>query len=276
MNYAYQPLIHYPIPEIASVLTQGFSGYFVPIKITPEALLQMARQLSLDFTASYMVCHNAHPVGVALVGRRGWSSRLAAMSILPDHRGQGAGTYLLEQLISDSKARGEKAIVLEVIEQNEPAVKLYRKFGFATVRRLTGYAKTTASPAALNQPSLQEIDLPELARHVLQYGPINLPWQLSGETLGNFSLPTRAYQLDSAMLALSDPTQPKIVIYSLLTLPDARGNGKARQIVEAAMAQFQQREWIVPALCPEEFGGFFAHLGFTKGEISQLQMSLPH
>jgi ribosomal protein S18 acetylase RimI-like enzyme len=277
MTYSYQPLSNYSILEIAAVLTQGFAGYLVPINITAEALLQMARQLSIDFTTSYMLCWEEHPVGAALVGRRGWSSRLAAMSIVPEHRGRGAGAYLLQQLIADSKARGERAIVLEVIEQNEPAVKLYQKVGFTTVRRLTGYTKTTATAPAPSHPAeLQEIDLPTLARQVLQHGPVDLPWQLSGQTLGNFSLPTHAYQLDSAFLALSDPTQAKVVIYSLLTLPAARGQGQARQIVEAALQQFPDRAWVVPALCPEEFGGFFEHLGFVKGEISQWQMHLTH
>lgn len=277
MNYTFQPLINYTIQESAAVLTQGFSGYFVPIHVTKDALLQMVRQLSLDLAASYMLCCEESPVGVALVGRRGWTSRLAAMSILPEHRGRGAGSYILEQLVAHSKARGERTIVLEVIEQNEPAVKLYQKFGFTTVRRLLGYSKTDGSSLEeANQARLQEIDLPELARHVLQDAPADLPWQLSGETLGHTSLPTRAYWLDGAFLALSDPSKEKVAITSLLTLPDSRGKGKAKQIVEAAMRQFPQREWMVPPLCPEEFGGFFAHMGFVRGEISQLQMKLEH
>lgn len=291
MTYSSRPLINYPLTTIAAVLTEGFSGYFVPIHITEAALHQMVRQQSIDFSTSYMICAESHanegkaennePVGVALVARRGWTSRLAAMSIVPEHRGQGAGTDVMAQLIADSKTRGDREIVLEVIEQNEPAVKLYQNVGFATVRRLVSYAQKTTAP--LNSPhipthtsTLQEINMTDLARHLHQYGPADLPWQLSAETLATFSPPARAFELDHAWLALSDPSQAKIAIYSLFTPPDARNQGKARRIVEAAMKEFPQKEWAVPALCPEECGGFFEKMGFTRGEISQFQMSLIH
>lgn len=273
MNYTHQPLIAYALEEIAAVLTQGFAGYFVPITVSAEGLLQVIRELSIDLRASYMICADTTPVGVALIGRRGWTSRLAAMSILPDHRGKGAGTYLMAQLIADSQVRGDREIVLEVIEQNEPALKLYQNAGFTIVRRLTGYTQTPPlSVADVQIYPLQEIDLSELARIVHHYESADLPWQISGATLVNFSLPKRAFRLGSAFLALSDPAEEKIAILSLFVLPTMRGREHAKHIVASAMHQFPERHWTVPALCPEEYGGIFERLAFTRGEISQFQM----
>lgn len=48
-----------------------------------------------------------------------------------DFRGLGLGTYLLQELISQAHfLKGIKIIVLTVVPQNQPAIKLYRRLGF--------------------------------------------------------------------------------------------------------------------------------------------------
>ena len=271
-NFDHKALIDYPLDEIAAVVTRGFSGYFVPITVTRSALLQMIRQYGVDLSSSYMICSGYTPIGATLVGRRGTCSRVATMSIMPDYRAKGAGSSILEALIRDARQRGDQSLVLEVIEQNEAALQLYQKFGFTKVRRLVGYAKEAKT--SNERAPLQEIEMSELAQNVLNHSSDDLPWQISGETLCNFNLPQLAYKREAAYLALSDPEQPEIVIHSLLTSTDARGNGQARQILEAAMAQFPNKKWKVPAICPEEYGGFFERMKFTQSEITQFQMKL--
>ncbi len=61
------------------------------------------------------------------------------MGIVVNARNSGVGTWAMEQLIEEAKARGEKQMLLEVIEQNTAGVKLYEKVGFEKVRRLVGY-----------------------------------------------------------------------------------------------------------------------------------------
>jgi ribosomal protein S18 acetylase RimI-like enzyme len=94
----------------------------------------------VDLELSRVILHAARPVGVALLARRGWTSRLAAMSILPDARGRGIGAVCVRQLLDEAKTRGDQSMTLEVIEQNEPAVRLYEKCGFAKMRRLLGFS----------------------------------------------------------------------------------------------------------------------------------------
>lgn len=276
-HFEHGTLLEYPLDEIAAVLTDGFDGYFVPINITKQTLLVMIQQYGVDLSASYMIRKDGSPVGAVLIGRRGSCSRVAAMSIQPQFRGTGAGSYILDKLLVDARQRGDQSLVLEVIEQNEPAHHLYEKFGFTKVRRLVGYTKAADSARKTNatqKSELHEIEMTTLARNVLNHGPADLPWQLAGDTLCNFSLPQRAYQLGSAYLALSDLSQPNVAIHSLLVLPDARGQGQAKRILETAVAHFPNRSWKMPAICPEEFGGVFAKLGFVQEEITQFQMRL--
>jgi hypothetical protein len=72
-------------------------------------------------------------------------------------------------------------MVLEVIEQNAPAVHLYQKFGFTAVRRLLGYQ--IENPQVKADDLLEEIDIREMGCLISLYGLSDLPWQISAETI---------------------------------------------------------------------------------------------
>ena len=75
----------------------------------------------------------------------------------------------MRDAIADARARGDHALLLEVIEQNTPAVKLYTSLGFRLVRRLVGYRWEPG--AARRMPGrVREIDPLELARVVHREG----------------------------------------------------------------------------------------------------------
>ena len=104
----------------------------------------------------------------------------------------------MARLIDEARARGERAMVLEVIQQNEPAVRLYTKCGFRTVRRLVGYV---ASPPhdgdsrRAEQAALVEIDVRELARQV-SVRPARPALADPGESLAQMGPPNVAYRLE--------------------------------------------------------------------------------
>ena len=56
-----------------------------------------------------------------------------AMSVLKDHRGQGIGTHLLQELITQLSEKGYKKISLSVQKANY-AVRMYEHAGFRTIR----------------------------------------------------------------------------------------------------------------------------------------------
>ncbi len=58
-----------------------------------------------------------------------------------DYRNKGVGTLLLRELISICKEFKANSIFLEVSEDNEPAIKLYKKLGFENVGIRKNYYK---------------------------------------------------------------------------------------------------------------------------------------
>jgi ribosomal protein S18 acetylase RimI-like enzyme len=163
-------------------------------------------------------------------------------------------------------------MLLEVIEQNDAAVRLYEKFGFQNMRRLFGYLRKEA--VELEPGHVQEVDVREVGWLIAQHGLHDLPWQLTGETISQMTPPTRAYCKGKAYIVISDPESGHVVIWSLLVEPDARGNHFGRRILKTVIANHPQKTWHVPALYPQELGRVFESAGFQREALTQWQMRL--
>lgn len=64
------------------------------------------------------------------------------ISIIEEYWGYGIGSMLLDALIEFAKQVGLRVLTLEVVTENQRAVRLYEKFGFKTVGKLTGRLKS--------------------------------------------------------------------------------------------------------------------------------------
>jgi ribosomal protein S18 acetylase RimI-like enzyme len=278
MNLEFPSMADYGLKPAAEVLARGFEDYFVRIPSTVGVLLNMARADSVDLALSCVFVRDGNAVGGALIARRGWTTRLAGMAIVPDARRGGIGRAAVLHLLTEAKARGDRMMVLEVIEQNTAAVELYRACGFQTLRRLVGFAGSPSSDAVA-PARLLEVDLREVAAAVTRYGLPDLPWQLSGETLAQLTPPGVAYQLDGVWIALTDPAQAIVTIRGLIAEPTALGDGTPRcrdreaALLRAIMAKHAgKEEWRFSAVWPEELAAVIALTGLARSPLTQWQM----
>lgn len=177
----------------------------------------------------------------------------------------------MRHLMAEAAARGEREMVLEVIEQNERAARLYERCGLRTVRRLVGYEGTPQAdgPAA----AVVECDVRDVARALMAHGPDDLPWQLSAETLAQATTPTLGFRSETSFVAISDPAAARMTVWGLVTLPEARRRGMASALLRAIVARYPGREWRVIAIWPEHLGALFERLGLQRAKLSQWQMS---
>ena len=267
-----KPASDHPLPDLTQLLNLSFENYLAPVTFNLPQFLTMIRKDSVDLSASRVLIADDKPIGIALIARRGWTSRLAAMGIVQDMRGKGTGSWFMEKLIEEARDRKDHDMVLEVIEQNEQAVKLYQKCGFQNIRRLIGMIRRDASEIAKN--SLEEIDLREAGALISQHGLTNLPWQLAGETIAHLNPPARAFRNGPALVVTSNPEAEHVVIWSLLVEPHARGKQLSVTMLKSLIAEHAGQTWHVPAIFSEEFGKIFERAGFEKEELSQWQMKL--
>jgi len=261
--------------DVVAALTRAFEGYIVPLRFTPQAYERRFRSEDLDPYASRVWLKDGEPVGVLLLARRGWTSRVAGMGFAPEVRRQGLGRQALLETIREAKERRERTMLLEVFEQNAPAVRLYTGLGFQPMRRLVGYRRE-AGETVDGTDRLVEIDPLDFARAAARDGEPGLPWMLTPETLSAISWPARAYRLgEHAYGLIADPAAEKLVLTALVVPREIRRQGWGTRLLSALDAAFPGRPWSIPPIVPEDLApGFFASLGWGGWEINQLEMRL--
>ena len=84
----------------------------------------------------FFVLESGIVVGTCALIRQGADRfELAKMAVTPDRQGRGYGQMLIEAVINEARARGGKEIFLLSNTVLVPAIKLYEKYGFRTVRK---------------------------------------------------------------------------------------------------------------------------------------------
>jgi ribosomal protein S18 acetylase RimI-like enzyme len=260
--------------EVANALNRGFEGYFVPLSFTAQAYERRFRSEHLDPYASHAYFQDdGSPAGALLIARRGWTSRVAAMGIAPEFRGRGWGRRVLEEAIAEARARGHRAMLLEVLSQNAPAVALYTGLGFRPRRRLVGYRW---DPGEIEPTGpLEEIDPRDFARLAVREGEPDLPWTLQPETFAAATPPTRAWRLGEARALAGDPAAEKLALHALVVPRAHRRQGWGTRILHALAAAHPDRTWWFSPYIPEDLAPeFFSGPGWERLEFEQIEMRL--
>ena len=262
----------YGLAELATLFTRGFEDYVVPVQVTADALAARVRAESVDLAASYVVARAGEPVALALMARRGWTSRLAAMGVVRGARRTGAGWFAVGHLLDQARARGDRRVVLEVIETNAPAVRLYERAGFAATRRLVGFRAERVAPAEV---ALAPCDPAELGRQLARLGGADLPWQLAPATLSQVAPPALGFSLHDAAFALvTSVSDRSLGLGALLTLPPHRGRGLARQMLAGLASRYPGRAITVTSIVPEGLvDAFCTRVGLERAALTQLEMT---
>lgn len=259
---------------LSRAFAQSFEGYLVPIADDPLGFAQRVRSEQIDIAASLLAVAGDEVVGVALIARRGDVARVAALGVVPGWRGQRVGALLLQAALDAARTRGEREMRLEVFEQNEPAVRLYRSLGFAVRRRLVGYERPAGGgeTSSLEVGPLVEEPVTMVAREVA--GLSDVPWQLDVPSVLASGPQARAVRSGPA-LALLGLTPDRVVLRAVVVPEHRRGEGHAKRLLQALVAEYADRTWVVPQVVPETWGHhWFIRNGFELQTLSQLEMAV--
>lgn len=159
--------------ELARIFNAGYEGYYTPFDLDEAAFRFMSETWDDDLDASRVAVVDDEPAGIcklAIRGDRGW---IAGVGVAAPHRGRGLGEALMHGVHEQARARGLREIWLEVLVQNEPAIRLYEKLGYRRVRELEVW---TASELALRRP---------LGAVPVASSGAREPWQRADETVAN-------------------------------------------------------------------------------------------
>ena len=148
------PSDRFSYAELADLFTRGYEGYFVPMHFDEPTLRYMIDSWDIDLARS-RVAPDAGLANLAIRGDRAW---IGGIAVVPEQRRNGVGRALMEAVLE----LAPPTVLLEVIEANEPAIKLYESLGFEKTRVLEVWRveapEVPAETAA--QSTLEQTDLP--------------------------------------------------------------------------------------------------------------------
>ena len=110
-------------------LKESRNSYFESLQGFPSATFQRPNGV-------YFVAYDErnNPVGAIGLGRVDESScEMRRFYVLPQYRGNGAGKFLAESIISEAKNMNYKRMYLETQPEMAAAIRLYNKFGFVAI-----------------------------------------------------------------------------------------------------------------------------------------------
>jgi ribosomal protein S18 acetylase RimI-like enzyme len=128
------------LDELAALFNAGYEGYLVPFRVDASQLENMIAAWQIDLARSRI----APGEGVALLGIRGERGWIGGLGVVPAARRRGVGRALMEAVLAEAPPE----VTLEVIEQNEPAIRLYEDLGFERVRILEVWSLDVEAPPA--------------------------------------------------------------------------------------------------------------------------------
>jgi ribosomal-protein-alanine N-acetyltransferase len=90
----------------------------------------------------YILIKNGKIAAVAVITQVLDEAQLLTIAVAKHDQGQGLGTALLADLMSVLKAQSAKQCMLEVMEVNDAAIRVYQSLGFKPVAKRKAYYKT--------------------------------------------------------------------------------------------------------------------------------------
>lgn len=166
--------------ELAELFTAAYEGYFVPFAVDAATFGFMVEVFDLDLGESLVADDDHGPVGLANLGRRGRRTWLGGVGVVAKKRRQGIGGLLTRELVSRARALGAGEMVLEVIVENQPAIRLYEQLGFVRTRELEVLSLGESAP---DSGGTEEAPVAAARSIILARREDEEPWQRDDDTV---------------------------------------------------------------------------------------------
>lgn len=168
--------------ELTEIFNAGYEGYFTPFTLDEAAFRFMVETFDDDLEASRVAVVDGEPAGICKLAIRGDQGWIAGIGVAVAHRGKGLGESLMRGVIDEARARGIRDLWLEVLVQNEPAIRLYDKLGFETVRDLEVWA---LEPLVFRKHKVSSVPAERAQARIRAERTWREPWQRADESVAN-------------------------------------------------------------------------------------------
>jgi ribosomal protein S18 acetylase RimI-like enzyme len=136
-----------PLQERVDCFNTAFAGYFLEINMTPEYMQLRHRMARVDDEFSFGVVDNGKLCAFIYTGIGNWKGLKTAYNagtgVIPEYRGQQLVGKIYDHALPIWKSKGIKQALLEVIQENHKAIRVYEHIGFKIDR---GFSIYTGKP----------------------------------------------------------------------------------------------------------------------------------
>lgn len=272
MKFEIVPAHDISFADQAAIFNEAFAGYLAGwSEMDAAAVARFLCAQGADLCHSRFLRANGALVSFGYINRTGNIARLAGMGTVPETRKSGAAAFLLSQLMSEAKARADEAMVLEVFEQNVPALELYRRNGFRELMGLFAWRRARETGNAEQATAVEEISLIAASQARSCSGFPDIPWQISPHAVAKLTA-GRAFKIDNVHIVIGDPAVDPIRVHGLFWQEEKNWDAP-RNALAAVLRRFPKSGFFAPAIFPEQFGtSIFEPLGFVREPLNQVLM----
>lgn len=132
------PFSQLPLSTFTNCFNEAFADYFVPFHTTDEFWKGRFKKANTDQELSIIVMDGDQAVAFIHTGVDDINGIKTAYNggtgVIPSHRGQRLTTYMYAYLFEAFKKAGIQQSILEVIQKNTKAMKIYEHLGFKKTR----------------------------------------------------------------------------------------------------------------------------------------------
>jgi len=261
-----------PLADQAQIFSRAFAGYVGgSFEMDAAGLARFVSLQGADLCYSRFAQTPEGLAGFAYINRTANISRIGGMGVVPEARRAGLARRLLVHLLEEAQTRGDQAMMLEVIEQNPAAHRLYAQQGFRETGHLSGWRRKANTLARESARPLEEISLIRTSQipSALEYP--DLPWPISRHAIAK-SAARCAFHSGPALIVVGDPEVSPIRVHAL-SCSDRMDWAALRETLSALLQRYPDREFFTPPVFPEQFGQeVFQPLGFAREPMSQFLM----
>ena len=128
---------HLSIAALAAATNATFADYFTPVTHTPAGFALFCRWNTVDVAQSVLLEHqDGRFAGLSLLATRGARGWCGGFGLVPEFRGRGLSSLLVDALMGRARSLSLTTLQLEVLTRNAKAIKTYERAGFQTRRDL--------------------------------------------------------------------------------------------------------------------------------------------
>lgn len=151
------PADKFTFEELTDAYNETRMDYIVPMPMNVARMKEYTRVYNIDISSSCVIFdpQNELILGLGMLGIRQNRSWITRLGVLPYGRRLGTGSAIMTGLVNQAQSRNLDTVWLEVIKGNEPAHRLFTRFGFHEIRELI-VARRPPNPT-LNQEALDRV-----------------------------------------------------------------------------------------------------------------------